>query len=293
MHFISSPGVEQPGLSNKEEKMEERKRIIGTTALSFSILCLALAIGYFGLELNRWRLQLPEILKTVSDTSGQIAPVLGNISKIEKIVPEIIDEVEAVRKTVDDVLSETEKTREMIPSILEQVRETNSEVAKVRELVPPILEEVRKTREELPSLMDRADRIIASADEAGEKAGKGAMTGIIGGILSMPFSVVGELGKGVQSLFGSEVGDALNQEDLEIFRKKIIDLAEKGEEGDVATWENPKTSNGGKITLLKKYRENGQECRQIRFHFTIKGKDAKTEVINGCKQPDGSWVATK
>jgi hypothetical protein len=41
-------------------KMEKKNKGIGTLALSFSILCLALAIIFFGLELNGWRKQLSE-----------------------------------------------------------------------------------------------------------------------------------------------------------------------------------------------------------------------------------------
>jgi surface antigen len=318
--------------SKKEEKMEENKRIIGTISLSFSIFCLALAVGYFGYELNGWRKQLPEILTAVSDTSGQISPVLENVKEIEGLVPQVIQEVAEVRKTVDNVLSEaektrkavpkiladvekvsgqidstvkrlpdiidpilkeTEKTRILIPDVLEQVRATNNEVAKVRELVPPILEEVRITREELPLLMDRADQLVAGADEAGRKAGKGAMTGMIGGILSMPFDVVGGIGKGFTSLFGAEVGEAMNEEDLKLFREKIIGLAENGKEGDIATWKNPKTSVAGKLTLVEKYREKNQECRKVKVEMSIKGGTPQTKTLAGCKQPDGSWLANQ
>jgi surface antigen len=327
--------------------MEEMKKLIGTMALSFSIFCLALAVGYFGYELNGWRKQLPEILTAVSDTSGQITPVLENVKEIEGFVPQVLQEVAEIRKTVDNALSEaektrkavpviladvekvsgqidgtvkllpdiidpileeTEKTRILIPDVLEQIRVTNSEVAKIQklvpevleevrlirsELVPPILEEVRKTREELPLLMDRADQLIAGADEAGRTAGKGAMTGMIGGILSMPFDVVGGIGRGFTSLFSAEVRDEMSDEDLKILKEKIVDLAENGKAGDIATWKNPKTANGGKITLVKKYRENNQECREVKIEISIKGNTPHTETLAGCKQPDGSWVATK
>ncbi len=291
--------------------MEEKKKIIGTLALSFSIFCLAMAIGFWGLELNRWRIQLPEILKTVSDTSGQIVPVMEKVKAIEGLIPEIIQEVENVRKTVDNVVEETENTRKALPEILSDLDKISgqidstvkqlpdiidpilTETEKTRELIPEILEEVRLTRNELPAMMDRADQIIARADEAGRKAGKGAMTGMIGGVISMPFDIFGGITKGVTGLFGSEVREAMNEDDMKFFREKMMDLAENGKEGDVATWKNRKTSNEGKITLLKKYKEIDRECRQIKIDLFIKEKDIQTETITGCKQPDGSWSAAE
>ena len=289
--------------------MAENKKIIGTLALSFSIICLALAISFFGLVLNGWRSNLPEILKTVSDASGHVDPVLENVDDIEILVPQILQEVEKVRETVVDVLKETEDTRKRIPEILADLDKISgrvdstvkqlpdiigpvlAETEKTRKMIPDVLEEVRNTRAAIPLMMDRAEQIIASADEAGRKAGKGAMTGMIGGIISMPFDVVGGIGKGAISLLGAEAGGAVNEEDIKIFREKIIKLAENGKEGDVTTWKNPKTSNGGKMTLVKKYVENGQECREVNVYVTVKGKDPQTKIIRGCRQPDGSWVA--
>ena len=289
--------------------MEKKNKGIGTLALPFSILCLAFAIIFLVLGLNKWAKQLPEILKTVSDASGQVDPIMKNVDDMELLIPQVMQEVEAVRKTVDDALSKTEDILEILPGTLADIDEISKQIdstlkqlpgiidpvlketQKTREIIPDILEEVRKTRAEIPLMMDRADNIIAGANEAGRKAGKGAMTGMIGGIISMPFDVVGGIGRGVTSLLGTEVGEAMNEEDVKIFKEKIIGLAENGNEGDVVTWKNPETSIGGKMTLVRKYLENSRECREIKLLVSVKGKTSQTKIIRGCRQPDGSWAA--
>jgi surface antigen len=291
--------------------MEEKTKLVGTLALSFSLFCLALAIGYVGYGLTGWLKQVPAILSLVSDTSGQIAPVLENVTEVEHLIPPIIEEMAAVRKTVDKAVVEVGNTREAVPGILADLelvtREVENtvgqlpgvidpvlvEVGKTRETIPDILEEVRLTREAMPVLMDRADQLIANAGKAGQQVGKGAMTGMVGGIISMPFGIVGGIGKGVAGLAGLEGNAAVTDEDLGLLREKLLDLAENGEEGDVATWKNSKTSNSGKITLLRKYVENDQECREAKIETFIKGQDAQVQTISGCKQADGSWAATQ
>lgn len=164
--------------------MNEKTRFTGTLILSFSLLCLAAAIGYFGLELNKWRKTIPEILQLTEDATEKIGPAMENVTEIGKLIPPILEEVAETRTTVDNVvkevattrkqlpdiledlepitrqientvkelpdvvdplLAEVDKTREMVPDILEQVKATNLEIAEVRELVPGILTEIQNT----------------------------------------------------------------------------------------------------------------------------------------------------
>jgi surface antigen len=205
---------------------------------------------------------------------------------------------------VNPLVSEVEKTRKMVPDILEQVEATNHEIAGVRELVPGILTEIqntnvtvdkavieiRETREAIPGIMDRADRLVLSAGEAGKEAGKGAVSGVIGGIIAAPFGVVGNLGSRITGLSDSELGQVLTEEDVEILQDTLIDLAENAKVGETVTWKNKKSSNSGKITLLDKYVQNDQECREIKVETFVKGEEPRIRTVKGCQQPDGAWV---
>ena len=308
-----------------EGKMWEKAKFIGLLAISFSLLCLAGSIFFFGYELSGWRKELPDMLSTLEETSGQIAPALENVSEIEELIPPILEEVAAVRKTVDGLVAEVQSTREALPELLadlelitRQIENTTGqlpavidplveEVGKSREVIPDILKEIENTnatignavaeiqltREAIPGIMDRADQIVAHAGEVGVNAGKGAVTGMLGGLITAPFGVVGGIGKGVSGLFSSEVADAATPEDLEIVRNKLLDIAENGNVGDVVTWENRKSSNKGKITLLKKFSVNDQECREVKIEADVKGKAVETTTLSGCKQPDGSWIVAQ
>jgi len=184
-----------------------------------------------------------------------------------------------IPEIIAPVLDEVEKVREMVPSVLEEVRNSNTTIEKV-------VSEVRETREAIPGIMDRADQIVAAV---GHEAGKGAVKGIIGGIIMTPFDMVGGLGKGIAHFINPQDMEQLTEKDMKLLEQNALELANKGEVGQVVTWENTESSNSGKITLMEKYHKNDRECRQVKIDIFLKGKDSRTVLLVGCQQPDGSW----
>lgn len=84
----------------------------------------------------------------------------------------------------------------------------------------------------------------------------------------------------------------LAEGDIEIIKEATIRLAETGKVGQAIEWNNPESEHSGKMTLLKKYKEKGRECRQVRHELFVKGKKAGVLTQSGCQQTDGSWVET-
>jgi len=305
--------------------MNEQAKSLGLWALSVSILCLALAIAYFAWEAHLWRTELPQILIQTEKTADKINLSINNVSEIGKLVPPILDEVGKTRKVVEKTAEQVKLTREQLPTILKdiepitrQIENTTQqlptiippvldEVRKTRELVPGILKEVHsanitvdkatvevaKTREAMPGILDRADKIVRSAEKAGEEAGQGAVSGILGGIITMPFKVVGSLGKAAFGLLKAEDQAMLTQQDIALMDAKIQALTDSGTVGQTGQWNNKASSNSGSVTLEKRYESEGKVCAAFKIEINLKGKKTKTSMIKGCRQPDGTWQATE
>ncbi len=297
----------------------------GLSLLSLSLFCLALTGVYFTIELSKIREQIPLILQQVEKTSEQIAPVVSEVPQIRQLIepiieevgktretiPSILEEVRATRKLVDPVLKEVDLTRqslnELIPSVVEEVAATrkelpnmlitvdkasaavqsiSEEVGKVRPLVPAVLEEVQKTRDAIPDTLDRTEKIVASAKDLGAEAGKGAVGGVITGIVSAPMNIVGGIfsGKRWAALKG------MTDKDIELAREKEAELFKANKTGIVLEWKNPESGYSGTVTLLKIFQEKGRECRRLQHDVWLKAKKVHGETKEGCLQPDGTWI---
>ena len=147
-------------------------------------------------------------------------------------------------------------------------------------------------RETIPGLMDRAETIIFEAEDVGKEAGKGAVSGVVGGIITMPFKIVGNVGKGAISIFTSPETSFLTAEDINMIKYEALQLAEHGDAGDTREWKNKNSFNYGKLTLLRVYKEDSQTCREIKVDFYSRDNESDARTLRGCKQPDGSWLVT-
>ena len=302
--------------------MNERYRFYGRLAISLGLLGLAVSFIILAREIHMWRKAIPDILDQAADTAERLGPLIKTINESDLLISPILEEVSASRKvlsetveevrktreqlpgilkeiepitrqientalelpkTVEPVIAETAKTRELIPDILDEIKQT-------RETVPDILDEVKQTREAIPGMLDRADKIVLNAQNAGEEAGKGAVSGMFSGIVSMPFNIAGKLGKSAVSIFSSEDEKLLTIKDIKLMQTAMVELAEKGKIGEVKTWKNKSSSNSGRITLLEIYKEKGRPCRQIKIETFIKGVEPRTALIRGCRLSDGSWT---
>jgi hypothetical protein len=63
-------------------------------------------------------------------------------------------------------------------------------VDNINQNIPPIISQVEAVRKDVPIILDRADKIMADADElskkAGEQAGRGVFKGAIKGVIGLP-----------------------------------------------------------------------------------------------------------
>ena len=117
--------------------------------------------------------RIPEILKQTRTLLDDIPPVLAQVENISQKIPGITQEVAAVRKTVPAVLQEVASVRALIDR-----------------QVPPVLAEVVAVRKEAPKLLQQTSDIMAKAQDISEKAGAGAASGVVKGVLGTPLNLL-------------------------------------------------------------------------------------------------------
>ena len=164
----------------------EKLRVTAQILFSFSLLCLALAIGYFAFEMHQFLKGFPAILvqmektaveigpvvKDIADTSRNILPISENLTRVAEGMPAVIAEVKAIREILPETLDKTiviagkvETASRTLPKILEEVRQTRQlapdaikKIGEVERQIPLILDEMKKYRRELPAAKQSLDQ---------------------------------------------------------------------------------------------------------------------------------------
>jgi surface antigen len=264
----------------------DKLKFLAMTFLSFSLFCLALSIGYVAYEIGKTRTQAPYLLVQVEQTSEKIAPVINEIAEIRRTIPPILNEVEATRKEMPAILSSIDNVSEAANAIAKEVGE-------VRVLMPDILAELQKTREAIPGLLEQADEVVGKAQKTAKNAGKKAASGVIEGIVTSPFTIVGDLGKSITSSLRLKDTKGLTREDFELIRANVLVILEDEEIGSTTTWENPEEKNRGTVTLIKQFERDGRICKEIRVKIWARKKKIHDDLFAMCRQEDGTWIETK
>jgi surface antigen len=90
---------------------------------------------------------------------------------------------------------------------------------------------------------------------------------------------------------GIETNVALTKQDLAIMRHVVNEQVHGKPVGTSAKWSNPASQNSGKITLVRKFTRNGQQCETLDYRLTsTRGSVAPQHYrLSSCLQPDGQW----
>jgi hypothetical protein len=100
-----------------------------------------------------------------------------------------------------------------------------------------------------------------------------------------------------QTLAQSNLGELRNAptskftpQDFEMFWAAVGDISLDKKVGDVKTWENSATGNGGKLKLLNVFTStDGRDCRRLKVdNYSKKLKGSSKQIV--CASPDGKWL---
>lgn len=289
--------------------MKIEKRNLASYILSLSLLILAGAIVYFAYQISLVNVRIPEIIKTIDSTVEKMRPMVKELEKIRVQIPVIIDEVKEVRKLVPPILEEAASARMAIPPIMEESERIRASLPEVlqsldqssqaltyatkelqayRPLVPELLKQVEKTRDSIDPTLDRLDQMIVKVEHSGELAGKGAGQGLIKGILTSPFRIIGGIGTTLFDLTGAEK-KSFSMEESEELRRLGSELLAVGQVGSRKIWQS-KTSNArGEFTIDRIYIQDDRICKSLLVNAWKNETLAVDRTFNLCQKMQGFW----
>jgi surface antigen len=94
-----------------------------------------------------------------------------------------------------------------------------------------------------------------------------------------------------QYLLGLETNIELTKQDLANIRQTVHEQVHGKLIGTTEKWSNPESQNSGKITLLRKFTRNHQQCETLDYRLIGMRKTTAPEhySLSSCLQPDGRW----
>lgn len=205
----------------------EKLQLIGKYLLALAIIFLSTALLLFVNEVGQTRKAIPQLIEKldsienseniikvltlaaqitentakvsgeVSDLRKDLPTLYSELEKTRALVPGILKESESIRRDLPELYAQVEKTRALIPGIMEEVETVRrelplfySEVEKTRLLIAQTLEEVKAVRKEAPQFIADTEKLIKKARKASDEAGKGAVHGVVKGVITAPLDVI-------------------------------------------------------------------------------------------------------
>lgn len=270
--------------------VSEKAQLLGKTFIAIGLLTLGLAIAYFSYQLDLTRRDLPELLTQIESTSQKLGPALQEVDAVRELIPPILEESKAIRNTIDATVNETAKLREALPPIIASssnaIDKVDGVATRIEPHIKPTLEEVKQTRLALPGIIDKADQMVRRVEKVGKDVGKG---GVLGGIITAPFKLIGGAGKALTSTIGLDKKASLTAVDDRLAQEATDAVLKTGKPGNKQNWKNPESGNQGSVLWLSGTEQNGQACVALRYSVTPKDKKSHVVDVNLCQQKDGSW----
>jgi len=96
----------------------------------------------------------------------------------------------------------------------------------------------------------------------------------------------------VNPFFSSRVGSGLNSEDFRVMNATAAQLYQRESVADGTSdkWSNPKSGNGGTITVLQNFTRSHMQCRKLRYDIRLRSRSGiRSYTVNWCKTPEGVW----
>ena len=268
---------------------------------------------------------LEQTRREVAEVRALVPPVLAESAALRGEVPAILAETERVRLGLAPLVAEMAEVRRQIPPLLQRVDATVAAVDRIERRIPAILKtadrsidaidesltrievlvpgieaEVRATREMIDPTLDRVDAMIvdahrraretiAEAQGIGREASEGAVTGLVTGVLKLPFQLLGTLASPIVGNIGPDVARQLTAADIELLGEAGKRASEAGP-GQTQYWRNPDSGTAGSITLLRRFERDGSSCVEARITIETTRKRIANKVEIYCQNEDGKWV---
>ncbi len=136
--------------------------------IAFSIVCLALAIVYFAVQVHDFLTGFPEILVQMEKTAVEIGPVVNDIAETSRNIVPISENIDHVATVAPSVVKEVAAVRQDLPGLLAQTAGVLEALDQTTRLLPDVLDEMRQTRTLVPDMLEelhRSRQVIAEATQ--------------------------------------------------------------------------------------------------------------------------------
>ncbi|MBL42616.1 MAG: hypothetical protein CMM49_08155 [Rhodospirillaceae bacterium] len=96
----------------------------------------------------------------------------------------------------------------------------------------------------------------------------------------------------VGSIIGKNLGEIISKTDIDYISSKTGEVLNDNEIGKKYSWKNSETGNSGYVKTERKFKNQNQNCKEIKQVIKIKEK-IKEIYSTACEQSDGSWRISK
>ena len=276
--------------------------------LSIGLILLAVAMAWLAYSIQGVTRVLPAVIAEVEEVNTRIdaivaviLPVVTEVGMVRKMVPPILDEVAQISALIPSIVGETANIRRDVTPVLERIESVQAQVKEIQAILPMIAETVNhaadqvdkiiaeseELRRSVPITLTRVEAIVFDAGEVGAKATKGAVTGVVKGIIFSPFQLMKAAGDSItESLFSTR---EITDED----ETHIVDAANQllnNLELQSVNWTNPKSGNSGHVSLEKAFTSDGVQCVSLRFDLLTKSGHKESSKKVACLAEDGAWA---
>jgi len=256
--------------------------------------------------------EVREIRLEIAQIREQVPALLAEVEAVRREIPAVVAQVEAVNGQVDPILRRVDRSldemaalQRQLPQILASVDAAVAALNQTRDavvpLVSPALDEIRLTREKIDPTLDRvetlvddtfvkANRAIAEASQAGQKASEGAVKGFFTGLIKLPFQLVGTLAAPLVKTMDPTVAELLDERDLELMEAAGREAVRTKAIDDEKFWSNPKSGNSGTVTVKRLFSLEGNDCVEARITISNPRKQVHDKTSSFCRDQQDQWL---
>ena len=283
----------------------------GTIAIAIALTLLAAALWRIGSELPELNRHLERLGGVGETLSGEVPGMVDVANRYEPHIDPLLQEVAASRALAEKALSESAAYRSELPALLARLDALDARLAELQGQLPAVLSrvdnaldeskawrpiseqaltEAQSWRSDIPLYLDRSEKLVAGARQAGKEASSGMVSGFVTGTLSLPFKALGNVGE----LFDPRSLSArrMTDEDRRNLRAAAIALLDEPAQ-KTADWSSSESGHAGTVTVLESRVTDERTCHTLEIVNRFKGGQQETIQHHVCKNARGEWAISK
>jgi surface antigen/uncharacterized coiled-coil DUF342 family protein len=273
------------------------KMSISQLLFAASIGYLAYSLIQISIQIPNALKMVGESTTRMETFQPQINEIVVQVGSINKQIPAILSQIEQTRPLIEQALIESDKYSSQIPLLSAHLKRLEQQAAAVDKQLPDVLKRIDNLiittdnvtkemtkwrphsleyikqleylREDIPNYLTRiediatdAQMIISDAKTIGSENSRGLVTGLVKGVVSLPFNVVSNLAGIVDS--SSKSARLLTEQDIILLQQSAITVLSSKTTTE-KSWRNKSTGHYGRVNQGESFQRQGKDCYQLTF----------------------------